>query len=239
MHPELLSEFPRLQSLDAFPCNLPAQISSFVGRDDDVAEVARALGEWRLLTLTGVGGVGKTRLAIQVAAEVLPGFPDGAWLCELAVASEPEAMLQVIATALGVQARPGVATGDRINEFLRTKRLLVVLDNCEHLLDAAARFADALLRDAPQVCILATSREGLAVDGEHMRALRSLSVPDPSADIEALSGVMRADCSSTARRRWTLPSCWMQPPAPQWGSCADGSMAFRSRSSLPQLESSP
>ncbi len=186
VHPELLSEFPRLQSLDAFPCNLPAQISSFVGRDDDVAEVARALGEWRLLTLTGVGGVGKTRLAIQVAAEVLPRFPDGAWLCELAVASEPEAMLQVIATALGVQARTGVATGDRINEFLRTKRLLVVLDNCEHLLDAAARFADALLRDAPQVCILATSREGLAVDGEHMRALRSLSVPDPSADIEAL-----------------------------------------------------
>ena len=95
-------------------------------------------------------------------------------------------MLQVIATALGVQARTGVATGDRINEFLRTKRLLVVLDNCEHLLDAVARFADALLRDAPQVCILATSREGLAVDGEHMRALRSLSVPEPSADIEAL-----------------------------------------------------
>ena len=183
-HPELLGDFPRLQSLDAFPCNLPAQVSSFVGRDQDVAEVSRALAEWRLLTLTGVGGVGKTRLAIQVAAEVLPYFPDGAWLCELAAASEPDAMLQVIATALGVQPRPGVSIMDRITEFLGRKRLLLVLDNCEHLLDAAARFVDAVLRDAPEVRILATSREGLAVDGEHMRALRSLSVPDPSADID-------------------------------------------------------
>ena len=187
VHPELRSDFARLQSLDAFPCNLPAQVSSFVGRDHDITEVAHALAEWRLLTLTGVGGVGKTRLAIQVAAEVLPHFPDGAWLCELAAASEPETMLQVIATALGVQARPGVSIEDRINEFLRTKRLLVVLDNCEHLLDAAARFAAAVLRDAPQVSILATSREGLAVDGEHIRALRSLSVPDPSADVETLA----------------------------------------------------
>ncbi len=185
-HPELLDDFPRLQSLDAFPSNLPAQVSSFVGRDQDVADVAHALAEWRLLTLTGVGGVGKTRLAIQVAAEILPHFRDGAWLCELAAASEPEAMLQVIATALRVQPRPGVSIMDLITEFLCSKRLLLVLDNCEHLLDAAAQFVDAVLRDAPEVRILATSREGLAVDGEHMRALRSLSVPDPSADVESL-----------------------------------------------------
>ena len=164
----------------------PAQVSSFVGRDQDVADVAHALGEWRLLTLTGVGGVGKTRLAIQVAAEVLPHFRDGAWLCELAAASEPETMLQVIATALRIQPRPGVSIMDLITEFLCSKRLLLVLDNCEHLLDAAARFVDAVLREAPEVRILATSREGLAVDGEHMRALRSLSVPDPSADLETL-----------------------------------------------------
>ena len=132
----------------------------------------------------------RPRLAIQVAAEVLPDFPDGAWLCELAVASDPDAMLQVIAASLGVHARPGVSIEDSIGEFLRAKRLLVVLDNCEHLLDVAARFADMVLRDAPQVRILATSREGLAVEGEHIRALRSLPLPDPSADVDA---VLRSD----------------------------------------------
>jgi predicted ATPase/class 3 adenylate cyclase len=186
VHPDLSREFAPLQSLDAFPGNLPVQLNSFVGRERELVAIAGALGESRLVTLTGVGGVGKTRLAVQVAADVLPSFPDGAWLCELAVASDPDAMVQVIAAVLAVQTRPGVSIEDSIREFLRAKRLLLVLDNCEHLLDAAAHFTDLVLHDAPQVRILATSREGLAVDGEHIWALRSLPLPEPSADTDAV-----------------------------------------------------
>ncbi len=157
-----------------------------MGRDDELAAVAGTLADSRLVTLTGVGGVGKTRLAIQVAAEVVPDHPDGAWLCELAVASDPESMVQVIALALGVHDRPGVPVEDHIVEFLSTKQLLLVLDNCEHLLDAAARFVATVMRDAPGVRIVATSREGLAVEGEHMRALRSLPIPELDADFETV-----------------------------------------------------
>ena len=114
VHPDLSREFAPLQSLDAFPGNLPVQLSSFVGRERELAAIAGVLGESRLVTLTGVGGVGKTRLAVQVAADVLPSFPDGAWLCELAVASDPDAMVQVIAAALAVQTRPGVSIEDSI-----------------------------------------------------------------------------------------------------------------------------
>jgi predicted ATPase/class 3 adenylate cyclase len=190
VHPDLPSDFPPLTSVDAASSNLPTQVTSFVGREGEVAAVARALTESRMVTLTGVGGVGKTRLAIHVAAEVLPRFPDGTWLCELAVATEPEEMFQVIATAMGVQPRSGASIAQSIGEFLHAKQLLIVMDNCEHLLDAAARFADSVLRDTQGVRILATSREGLAVDGEHLRALRSLSVPQPSDDLDAL---MRSD----------------------------------------------
>ena len=172
--------------------NLPLQLNSFVGRDRELAAVVEALGESRLLTLTGVGGVGKTRLAVQAASRMLPGLRDGAWLCELAVAGDPDAMLQVVAVTLGVQARSGLSIEESVREFLRSKNLLLVLDNCEHLLDAAARFADAVLRESPDVCILATSREGLAVDAERIWALRSLPVPEPSAGVD---DVVRSDAA--------------------------------------------
>ena len=104
VHPGLRSEFPRLSSLDAFPGNLPAQFTSFVGRDDDLAIIATLLDADRLVTVTGVGGVGKTRLAIQVAASVLPSFPDGTWLCELAAANDGDTMEQLVAATFGVQS---------------------------------------------------------------------------------------------------------------------------------------
>ena len=111
--PGLSDGFPPLRSLDAFPGNLPRQLTSFVGRDEELAGIAKALDEWRLVTLTGTGGVGKTRLAVQVAAEVLPRFRDGAWLCELAVASDGETMAQVVAARVGGVATPGdVARGE-------------------------------------------------------------------------------------------------------------------------------
>jgi hypothetical protein len=119
-------------SATSAPGNLPAQMTSFVGRRDEIAVVSRALDEARLVTLTGAGGVGKTRLAIHAAAEVLPAFSDGAWFCELAAAGDPDAMVQVVAAALGVQPRPEVPLDARVREVLRDRELLVVLDNCEH-----------------------------------------------------------------------------------------------------------
>jgi predicted ATPase/DNA-binding SARP family transcriptional activator len=180
------SDAPHLP--DGPASNLPLQVNSFVGRDHELAEIANTICETRLVTLTGVGGVGKTRLAIAVAADVLPAFPGGAWFCELAVVNDSQAMVQVIAAALGVPIRPGVSIEHSVVEFLRQRRLLVVLDNCEHLLDDAARFSDLVLREAPDVRILATSREGLALDGEHIRVLRPLTVPDPSAELDAVLG---------------------------------------------------
>ena len=192
VHPGLRSEFPRLSSLDAFPGNLPAQVTSFVGRDDDLAILARLLDAERLVTVTGVGGVGKTRLAIQVAALVLPAFPDGTWLCELAAANDGDSMDQLVAATFGVQSREGMSIGGAVREYLRTKTLLVVFDNCEHLLEPAGRLAHAVLRACPHVRILATSRERLGVDGEHVQVLRALDLPEVSADA---SSVARADAA--------------------------------------------
>ncbi len=176
----LLAGFPPLRSVDAFPGNLPRQLTSFVGRHDELAGVAKAIEEWRLVTLTGTGGVGKTRLAVQVAAEVLPRFGDGAWLCELAAAADGETMAQVAAAELGVSQRPAMSLEASIRDYLRTKELLLVLDNCEHLLGPVSLFAENVLRECRGVRILATSREGLAVGGEHVWPLRSLPLPDAS-----------------------------------------------------------
>jgi predicted ATPase/class 3 adenylate cyclase len=183
-HPELSVEFPPLRSVDAFPGNLPVQVTSLVGRGEEIAAVGRALAEARLVTLTGVGGVGKTRLAVQTAAEVVPSYVDGAWLCELAAAGDPDAMVQVIAAALGVHPDLAVPLNVRVREWLRARRALVVLDNCEHLLDAASRFADEILRGCLEVRLLATSREPLDIDGERVMRVRSLRLPDPATEFE-------------------------------------------------------
>ena len=173
-----------VRSLDSYPTNLPVQLTSFVGRDAEVEAISEALEEARLVTLVGVGGVGKTRLATQVAAEVLPRFPDGVWLCELATATDPDSLSQVTAAALGVNRRAGVTVEASVVDFLRMKNLLVVLDNCEHLLDAAGTLVEDVLRACPDVRILATSREGLAVMGEQVWPLRSLRVPRSATDAE-------------------------------------------------------
>jgi predicted ATPase/class 3 adenylate cyclase len=190
----LAAEFPPIRSLDAFPGNLPVQLTSFVGRHDELVQLGGILREARLVTITGTGGVGKTRVAVQLAAELLQRFPDGAWLCELAAASDPETMVQVVASTLGATPRAGMSLAASVAEFLRTRQLLLVLDNCEHLLDTTARLADEILREAPGVRILATSREGLAVGGERVVPLRSLALPDPAiaelADIAAAEAVL-------------------------------------------------
>ena len=183
----LPADFPPLRSLDAFPGNLPSRATSFVGRDADLVKVATALEHAPLVTLTGVGGVGKTRLALQVAAEVVPHYPDGAWLCELAAADSPDALAQIVAASLGAPLRSGVDPADCIADFLRPRRLLLVLDNCEHLIDAAGTLAERVIQHCPDVRIVATSREGLAVDGEQVIPLRSLTVPADTADPDAIA----------------------------------------------------
>jgi predicted ATPase len=175
-------QFPPLRSLDVLPGNLPSVASSFIGRGAELAELTDELGSARLVTLSGVGGVGKTRLALQVAAEVVAGFAGGAWLCELAVAATPDELAQVVAVALGVVQRPQMTMVESIVDFLRTRATLVVLDNCEHLLDPAADLAQAILDGAPKVRVLATSREALGVAGERVRPIRPLPVGTPSSD---------------------------------------------------------
>jgi predicted ATPase/class 3 adenylate cyclase len=179
--------FPPLRSLSAFPGNLPKQLTSFVGRQQELASLAKAVEASRLVTLSGTGGVGKTRLAVQAAADLVTDFPDGVWLCELAAATDPESMLQVVAAALGYSPVPGAALERGIPEYVGSRRLLVILDNCEHLLDPVAALAEALLERCPNLAILATSREALEVRGERVIRLRSLPVPHPGAGLEQLA----------------------------------------------------
>jgi predicted ATPase/DNA-binding CsgD family transcriptional regulator len=159
--------------------NLPAQRSSFVGRKREMLEVRQALAITRLLTLTGAGGSGKTRLALEVARGLIEAYPDGAWLVELAPLSEEVLVPKVVAEALEVPERPAEPLADTLVEVLRDRQLLLVLDNCEHLLKAIALLVDKLLDSCPRVRILATSREALGVEGEARRPVPPLSVPEP------------------------------------------------------------
>jgi predicted ATPase/class 3 adenylate cyclase len=178
--PGVPEHFPPLRSLDTYPGNLPIQATAFVGREHEVKELAQWLLKVRVVTLTGVGGVGKTRLALQAAAEVLPEFRDGVWLVELAGVGGPEAVPEAVASALGIAAGPAPAPGGGLEEHLRASELLLILDNCEHLLTPVAHLVEQIVRTAPGVRVLATSREGLGVAGEHLRAVPSLELPDPT-----------------------------------------------------------
>ena len=158
--------------------NLPAPRTSFVGRDREMVEIKRTLTMTRLLTLTGTGGSGKTRLAIEVTRDLVGTYPDGVWLVELAPLSESGLVAQEVANVLGVQERPGEPLVDTLVEALAGKEMLLVLDNCEHLVEAAARLVDTLLASCPHLKVLATSREPLGVSGEVNWAVPPLSLPE-------------------------------------------------------------
>lgn len=189
------TEFPPLRSLDAHPNNLPIARTSFVGRQRDVAEVKDLLAHARLLTLVGSGGVGKTRLAIAVGAETIDRFPDGVWFADLAPIGDPELVASVVARALGMSQQQGQRVDETIPAWLRRKKLLLIADNCEHVLEPVAALADAILATAPDVAILATSRQGLDLDGESVYRLSSLAVP---ADAGALAAGDAIDYGAVA-----------------------------------------
>ena len=159
--------------------NLPASLSSFIGREQAQARVHELLAAHRLVTLVGAGGVGKTRLALAVAEGILGVYPDGVWLVELAALADPALVPGTVAQALGLREEPGRPVLETLRDHCRGKRLVLVLDNCEHLLAACTALAGALLRAAPALRILATSREALGVAGERRYRVPPLSVPDP------------------------------------------------------------
>jgi predicted ATPase/class 3 adenylate cyclase len=174
----LPDRFPALRSLEVVPNNLPRQLTTFIGREREIAEAKRLLAETHLLTITGLGGSGKTRLSLEIGARLLTEYPDGVWLVEFAPLADPARVPQVLATALGVREEAGCPLLTTLVDHLRSKRVLLLFDNCEHLVDACARLADDLLRGCPEVKILASSREALGLTGEVAFRVPPLSLPD-------------------------------------------------------------
>ncbi len=176
--PDLPTEFPPLRTLENLPNNLPSQLTSFVGREKELAEVKKLLQNARLLTLIGPGGTGKTRLSIQAASEMLDQYPDGVWFVELAPILDPLLVPRTTTIAIGLRDEPQRPVIDMLCDYLHEKKLLLVIDNCEHLVDACARMADRILHAAPDICILASSREALGIGGEVSYRVPSLGLPD-------------------------------------------------------------
>ena len=185
--PQLRRDFPPLRSLEATPNNLPQQLTSFVGREREMTQVKELLGTTRLLTLLGMGGLGKTRLSLQVAADLMDNFADGAWFLDLAPIRDPSLVVSEAAQALGVQEEGGRPLVQTLCAHLRDRKVLIVLDNCEHLVAACANLANTLLRAAPGLRIIATSREALRVPGEQTYPVLPLAVPDASVGFDALA----------------------------------------------------
>jgi predicted ATPase/class 3 adenylate cyclase len=184
--PGLPVEHPPLKSLDVLRTNLPAlELTSFVGREREMADVRRMISQSRLVTLMGPGGAGKTRLALQVAADVSDRFAQGVWLVELGPVDEAEMVVQTAASVFGVREMADRPLLGALAEYLRVREALLVLDNCEHLTHAAANLAAHLLRECPKVRIVATSRETLATTGETVYRVPSLSGPDPRSVVSA------------------------------------------------------
>ena len=201
------SEFPPLKTVDSTPGNLRPPTTSLIGRESELADVAAALKAHRLVTLTGVGGVGKTRLALEVAGRSAPDFPDGVWVIELAAVTDPAAVPDAVAAVLGITQQPGMTMTDSVASALEGRSRLLVFDNCEHVLNAAADIVEAILSRSATVKILATSREGLRVTDEQLWPVPSL---DTRAESESAAATLflRARRSSLARCRIRNPLRW-------------------------------
>ncbi|HVQ99291.1 MAG TPA: adenylate/guanylate cyclase domain-containing protein, partial [Mycobacterium sp.] len=184
--PGLRTDFPALRALDASPGNLRAATTSFIGRESEAAELQTMLKAHRLVTLTGVGGVGKTRLALEVAAGVADEFPDGVWFFELAAVADPAAVPDAVAAVLGITQQPGKSVAESVAAAQEARVRLLVFDNCEHVLNAAADLVEAILAHSATVKVMATSREGLGIADEQLWLVPSLDV-DAGSDSAAVS----------------------------------------------------
>ena len=201
--PDLQADFPPLRSLGnpALPNNLPAQLAAFIGRERELSDVRVLVGSCRLVTLTGAGGAGKTRLGLQVAAELLDGSGDGVWLVELATVTDGDAVAAAVAGALRIPAQPGRPALDTLADALGPQDMLIVLDNCEHLIGACAKMAEAILQRCPKVHLLATSREQLRIGGETIYRVPSLSLPAPGESDAVAAAACDAVVLFAARAR--------------------------------------
>jgi predicted ATPase len=181
----LRAEFPPLKSLDALPNNLPIQPTSFRGREHDLEDAKALLDQHNLLTLIGAGGIGKSRLALQVAADMLDRFDDGVWLTDFATITDPVLVSSVVARALGMAQVDGIPLDEAIPHWLKHKKLLAVFDNCERVIEAVAHLADAVIRCCPNVRILTTSRQPLGIGGEVLHRVPSLTVPSNASALRS------------------------------------------------------
>lgn len=184
--PGLLSDFPPLTTLEFINHNLPAQLTSFIGRERELAESKALLASTRMLTFSGSGGTGKTRLSLQLAAEQLTAFKDGVWFIELDSLTDQAYVIPAIASAFNLREVQGVPLLDTVTDYLRSRQALLVLDNCEHLIAACARSADHLLHHCQKLKIIASSREALGINGETVYHVPSLSFPDEKSDFNSL-----------------------------------------------------
>jgi class 3 adenylate cyclase len=211
----LPAAFPPLASLDhpKLLNNLPAQVSSFIGRDAELAEVRRLVTSSRLVTLTGSGGSGKTRLGLQVAAGLLDGSGDGVWFADLAPLHDQDLVAVTVANVLGVTADPDQSLITALADAIGRRALLVLLDNCEHVIDACAKLADALLRSCPNIALLATSREPLAIDGERVYRVPSMGTPADGDDPDTIRATEAVRLFTDRAERHGVRLAWDQPTA--------------------------
>jgi predicted ATPase/class 3 adenylate cyclase len=187
VHPQLYQNFPALRELEATPNNLPQQLTSFVGREKERAEIEEMLGGTRLLTLLGMGGLGKTRLSLQVGGNVMDAYPDGVWFIDLQTIRDDSLVASETARVLGVREEPGRPLIQTLCAHLKTRKLMLIVDNCEQVIDTCADLANHILRSAPEIRILATSRIALRVPGEQTYVVQPLPVPTRNADAETLA----------------------------------------------------
>ncbi|MBK6851725.1 MAG: adenylate/guanylate cyclase domain-containing protein [Burkholderiales bacterium] len=178
VQPGLREQFPALRSLASTPNNLSQQLNSFIGRERELVDLQALLAQQRLVTLIGLGGIGKTRLSMQLAAQVLDDYPDGVWFVELAPLADPQLVPQAVASVLGVKEDAGRPITEALTRFVQDRRLLITFDNCEHVVQACADLANQLLRASPSVKLLASSREALQIAGEVTYAVPPLGVPN-------------------------------------------------------------
>ena len=197
----LRTKFPPLRALDTSPGNLRAATTSLIGRESEVAELQAAVKAHRLVTLTGVGGVGKTRLALEVAAGLADEFPDGVWLFELAAVADPAAVPDAVAAVLGITQQPGKTVSESVAAALEGRFRLLVIDNCEHMRDAAADLIEAILAHSATVKVLATSREGLGVANEQLWLVPSLDI---GTDIDSAAVTLFVDRARSVAQRFSL-----------------------------------